>query len=148
MRCIVIIHAKKFNHWYKCVPGGGEGNGGVAARCSVGDRRSHVNLISRTLMGWTDVWPGRQEVEKKRKEKRTRSQAFQQTAYVPLRWLFHLGLVSANNSEKQSRKTLTRSCQVSSGEMLWVRWVASIPKPVSVCGLSLNRFQLKVFESL
>lgn len=53
----------------------------------------------------------------RKKEKRTCSQAFQQTAYVPLRWLFHLGLVSANKSEQQSWETLTRSCQVSPGEM-------------------------------
>lgn len=103
-------HMQVYPDWYKFVPGEKEHGEWQL------DRSSHVNLISHTLMAWTDVWPGNQEIGEKKK-KSTRSRAFQQTAYVPLRWLFHLGVVSANKSEQQSRNTLTRSCQVSSGEM-------------------------------
>ena len=96
----------------------GEGECRVAAWW-IADRNSHVNLISHTLMAWTDVWPGNQERE--REKKSTCFQAFRQTAYVPPRWLFHLGLVNANRSEQQSRKT----DKIVSGEMLlWVLWVA------------------------
>lgn len=70
---------------------------------------------------------------KKKKEKRTRSQAFRQTAYVPPRWLFHLVLASASESEQPSQETLTNPVSYYQGTCYESSVWLSLPKPVSVC---------------
>lgn len=83
-----------------------------------------------------------------KKKKRTRSQAFQQTAYVPPWWLFHLGLVSASKSEQQSQETLTNPVRYYQGTCYKSSVWLSVPVPVSVCDLNLDRFQPEVLEGL
>lgn len=63
---------------------------------------------------------GREKKREKKENDETASQAFQQTAYVPLRRVFHLGLGSANRSDQQRGKqmTLTRTCQMNPQRMV------------------------------
>lgn len=72
-------------------------------------------------------------VDKKKKEKRTRSQAFRQTAYVLPRWLFNLVLASASESEQSSQETLTNPVSYYQGTCYESSVWLSLPKPASVC---------------
>lgn len=73
--------------------------------------------------------------EEKKKERRTRSQAFRQTAYVPPRWLFHLVPAGASESEQSSQETLTNPVSYYQGTCYESSVWLLLPKPVSVLRL-------------
>lgn len=116
---------------WKILPGG-KREWRVAAWCILGDRSSHVNFMSHTLMAWTDVWPGNQEEKKVHAFRRFNKQH-----------MFHWGGYSTLDlwvpTGVSSRVGRLWQDAIRGDAALSFGWL-SIPEAVRVWSLSLDRF--------